>query len=109
LLQREKHEKLCYVIAESLNTILTVKKYGRTALSYTVTEKGTVTIPAQIRRKYKLRTGSKVRFIETEHGALLLPAPSMEELRGIMSKEVGYKIINRINTERRAEASNDES
>ena len=78
-------------------------------MSYTVTEKGTVTIPAEIRRKYKLKTGSKVRFVETEHGALLLPAPSMEELIGILSKELGYKIIREINDERMKEASRDES
>lgn len=78
-------------------------------MSYTITEKGTVTIPVEIRRKYKLKTGSKVRFVETEHGALLLPAPSMEELKGILSKEVGYKIIKEINAERMTEATRDES
>ncbi|HYB02957.1 MAG TPA: AbrB/MazE/SpoVT family DNA-binding domain-containing protein [Nitrososphaerales archaeon] len=83
--------------------------YGFQNMSYTVTEKGTVTIPAEIRRKYKLKTGSKVRFVETEHGALLLPAPSMEELIGILSKELGYKIIREINHERMKEASRDES
>jgi hypothetical protein len=32
------------------------------------------------------------------------PAPSMEELRGILSKEIGYEIIRQINAERRKEA-----
>ena len=78
-------------------------------MSYTVTEKGTVTIPVEIRKKYKLNPGSKVRFIDTEHGALLVPTPTMEELRGILSKEVGYQIIREIHAERRAEAARDES
>jgi len=83
--------------------------YGFQNMSYTVTEKGTVTIPAEIRRKYKLKTGSKVQFVETEHGALLLFAASMEELVGILSKELGYKIIREINDERMKETSGDES
>ena len=83
--------------------------YGFQNMSYTITEKGTVTIPAKIRRKYKMKTGSKVRFVETEHGALLLPDPSMEELRGILSKEVGYKIVREINADRMKEASRSEN
>lgn len=70
-------------------------------MSFTLSEEGTVEIPIQIRKKYKLRAGSKARFVETECGVLLLPDSSMEELRGILSKEVGYKIIREINEERR--------
>jgi bifunctional DNA-binding transcriptional regulator/antitoxin component of YhaV-PrlF toxin-antitoxin module len=74
-----------------------------------VTEKGTVTIPVEIRKKYKLRRGSKVRFLDTEHGALLVPAPSFEELRGILSKEVAYEIIKELQVERRQEAARHKS
>ena len=78
-------------------------------MSYTVTGKGTVTIPVEIRRKYKLKKGSKVKFIETDHGALLVPAPSFEELRGVIGKEVAYKIIKELQKERALEAKRDES
>jgi len=76
-------------------------------LSHTVTEKGTVTIPAEIRRKHNLKKGSKVRFIETEQGALIVPVLTLEDLRGIDKdrKKLVYRMIKELQTERRAEAS----
>jgi AbrB family looped-hinge helix DNA binding protein len=76
-------------------------------LSYTVTEKGTVTIPVRIRKKLHLKKGSKVKFLETEQGALLIPAPTFEELRGVIPKEVAYEIIKELEVERRLEAERD--
>lgn len=78
-------------------------------MSYTITEKGTVTIPAKLRKKYNLKEGSKVRFIETERGALIVPSPSFEELRGIIKKEDAYAMIRELHEERRREAQQDES
>lgn len=48
----------------------------------TVTEKGTVTLPADIRRRYSLRKGSKVRILEDEKGILIIPIPRLEDLFG---------------------------
>ncbi|MEM2480330.1 MAG: AbrB/MazE/SpoVT family DNA-binding domain-containing protein, partial [Candidatus Bathyarchaeia archaeon] len=50
---------------------------------YTITEKGTVTIPAEIRRKYNLRKGSRVEFVETDEGILIIPVVPLEELYGV--------------------------
>ena len=79
-------------------------------LSHTVTEKGTVTIPAEIRRKHNLKKGSKVKFIETEQGALIVPVLSLADLRGIDKdrKEIVYKMIKELQAERREEASRGE-
>lgn len=76
-------------------------------MSYTITEKGTVTIPAEIRKKYKLRKGSRVEFIETEEGVLLVPVIPLEELFGAdkAAKEKVYQIIRELEEERRREAS----
>lgn len=80
-------------------------------MSYTVTEKGTVTIPVGIRRKYHLKKGSRVEFIETERGALLVPIPTFWELRGIDKerKDTAYKMIRELHEERRKEASREDS
>ena len=40
---------------------------GKSVLSHTATEKGTVKIPVEIRRRYNLKKGSKGKFIETKY------------------------------------------
>ena len=77
-------------------------------MSYTVTEKGTVTIPVDIRKKYTLKKGTKVKFVETENGTLLVPAPPFEELRGIFSKKEAREMIKELQKERREEAAQED-
>ena len=48
----------------------------------TVTSKSMVSIPAKIREKYGIREGSKVEFVESDEGVLLVPVKSLSELRG---------------------------
>jgi AbrB family looped-hinge helix DNA binding protein len=73
---------------------------------HTVTKKGTVTIPVKIRKKHNLKEGSKVKFIETENGALIMPVLSLADLRGIdkKRKDIVYKMIRELQAERRQEA-----
>lgn len=49
----------------------------------TVTEKGMITLPADIRRKYSIKKGSKVKLMEDEKGILVVPVPRLEDLFGI--------------------------
>jgi len=49
----------------------------------TVTEKGMITLPADIRRKYSIKKGSKVKLMEEEKGILVVPIPKFEDLFGI--------------------------
>lgn len=79
-------------------------------MSYTITEKGTVTIPAEIRKKYMLRKGSRVEFIETDEGVLLVPVIPLEGLFGTdkARKETVYGLIKELQEERRKEASEEE-
>lgn len=75
-------------------------------MGYTVTEKGTVTIPAEIRKKYGLRKGSIVEFVETDEGILLVPVVTFEELFGAdkAAKEKVYEMIRELQEERRRES-----
>ncbi len=50
---------------------------------YRDTEKGTITIPVEVRRKLGLTKWSRVDFAETDDGVLILPVISFEELKGI--------------------------
>ena len=48
----------------------------------TITSKSMITIPAEIREKYRLKQGMKLEFVEYEDGLLLVPVKSLRELRG---------------------------
>ncbi len=41
-----------------------------------------VSIPAKIREKYGIHQGSKLEFVESDEGVLLVPVKSLGELRG---------------------------
>lgn len=47
-----------------------------------VTSKGQLVIPARIRRKYGIKSGTKVRFVEREHEILFQPVTS-EYIRSV--------------------------
>ncbi len=53
----------------------------------TVTSKSMVTIPSKIRKKYGLRQGSKVEFVEVEGGLLLVPLKPLRELNGVAKEK----------------------
>ncbi|MCQ5362921.1 MAG: AbrB/MazE/SpoVT family DNA-binding domain-containing protein [Candidatus Methanomethylicia archaeon] len=82
----------------------------RKELGYTITEKGTVTIPAEIRKKYKLGKGSRIEFVETGEGVLIVPVIPLEDLFGADKaiKETVYQMIKELQEERRKEASDEE-
>jgi len=84
--------------------------YGERPLSHTITSKGTVTVPVGIRKKYKLRRGSRVKFIETEEGIFLVPAIPLNELFAAdrEMKEKVYEMIRELQEERGREASEEE-
>lgn len=46
--------------------------YVRKMTTATVTSKGQVTIPAEIRRKLRLHAGSKIDFIENKAGEMVI-------------------------------------
>ena len=71
-----------------------------------MTEKGTVTVPAEIRRKLGLGKGSQIDFVETDEGILIVPVIPFEELRGAdrNRKKIVYQMIREIQRDRALEA-----
>ena len=47
-----------------------------------VNRKGQTTIPARVRKKYKIEQGTRLQVIETKEGILLKPAESIWDLAG---------------------------
>ena len=72
----------------------------------TVTSKSMVSIPVRIREKYGIREGSKVEFVESEEGLLLVPVRSLTELRGAFKghEKLVREGIRELDREHRKEA-----
>lgn len=75
-------------------------------MGYRITEKGTVTIPVDVRRKLGLVKGAQVDFVTTDEGVLIVPVIPFEKLYGIDrdKKKMVYKMIRELHEERRREA-----
>lgn len=75
----------------------------------TVTSKSMVTIPSRIRKKYGLREGSKVRFVEIEDGLMVVPLKSLREMRGIdkARADIIIGMVKELEKEHREEAVRD--
>jgi AbrB family looped-hinge helix DNA binding protein len=58
----------------------------------TLTSKSMVTTPSRIRRKYGLRQGSKVEFVEIEEGIFLVPLKTLKELRGAAGRRATHMV-----------------
>ncbi len=69
--------------------MVTIDIYGAKNMGEvaTVTSKSMVTIPSKIRKKYGLRQGSKVEFVEVEGGLLLVPLKPLRELNGVAKEK----------------------
>jgi AbrB family looped-hinge helix DNA binding protein len=79
-------------------------------MGYTITEKGTVTIPSEIRKRHSLLKGTQVDFIETDEGVLIVPVVPLEDLLGVDKdrEEVIFQMIRELQAEHRREASGEE-
>ncbi|MBI2183981.1 MAG: AbrB/MazE/SpoVT family DNA-binding domain-containing protein [Thaumarchaeota archaeon] len=71
----------------------------------TVTSKSMVTVPSKIRKKYGLRQGSKVEFVEVEEGLFLVPLKTLRELRGAAKEKSSLLVeaVRELNREHREE------
>ncbi len=49
--------------------------------SIKITTNGRITIPAPLRKKYKLTPGKKVRFEEAENGIIITPLFTKKEIK----------------------------
>ena len=72
----------------------------------TVTSKSMVTIPSSIRRRYGIKDGDKVQFVEVDGAVMMIPVKSLTEMRGL-DKEHAKALregIRELNREHRKEA-----
>jgi AbrB family looped-hinge helix DNA binding protein len=78
---------------------------GLTAIA-TVTSKSMVTIPAAVRRKYSIRNGDKVQFVEVDGAIMMIPVRSLSEMHGLDKDHAKALLegVRELNLEHRKEA-----
>jgi AbrB family looped-hinge helix DNA binding protein len=71
----------------------------------TVTSKSMINIPASIRRKYGIKQGDKVVFVESEQGIVLIRVPPLNELfgSGRAHRDKLVKAVKELEAEHRSE------
>jgi AbrB family looped-hinge helix DNA binding protein len=72
----------------------------------TITSKSMVKIPSRLRRKYNLRQGTRVEFVEIDEGLFLVPVKMLRELRGTAKEKSNLLIeaVRELEKEHREEA-----
>lgn len=72
----------------------------------TVTSKTMVTIPSSIRRKYGIREGDRVHFVEVDGAIMMIPAKSLSEMQGMdkAHSKALFQGVRELNREHRKEA-----
>lgn len=62
----------------------------------TLSSKFQISIPKEVREKQKWRAGQEFAFVPSEGGIMLVPVPTLEELRGIAAgaDPTGYRDRN---------------
>jgi AbrB family looped-hinge helix DNA binding protein len=61
-----------------------------------VTRKGQTTIPAKLRKKYKIQEGTRLEVIETEEGILFKPKKSTIDLAGSGGKHASPEEMKKL-------------
>lgn len=71
----------------------------------TISAKGQISIPAELRRRYDLNMGDQLIVRETEQGLVLTPVPDhpLLDLRGCLKAKHGKKLNEELLDERRIE------
>ena len=68
----------------------------------TLTERGQTVIPAEIRKRYDLKKGDKLIWLDTGKTITVIPVPS-DIVAALEGSGKGYKLTERLLAERRAD------
>jgi AbrB family looped-hinge helix DNA binding protein len=68
------------------------------------TAKGQIVIPAELRRKYRIKAGTKIQVIDTGDAILLKPVTE-ESLKRLQGKLKGKGVLKSLLEERRKDAA----
>ena len=72
----------------------------------TLTERGQTVIPAEIRKRYNLKKGDRLIWLDTGKTITVIPVPS-DIVAALEGPGKGYKLTERLLAERRADYANE--
>jgi AbrB family looped-hinge helix DNA binding protein len=72
-------------------------------LSATVTSKGQLVVPAELRRKHGIEAGTKVRFLEDQFGQIILQPITEDYIDRVMGCLAGSNLLETWEIEHRRE------
>lgn len=72
-----------------------------------VTEKGQIVIPAELRRKYQIKAGTRIYLIDTGEAILLKPVTE-ESLKQLQGRLKGKGVLRSLLEERRKDVEREE-
>lgn len=72
----------------------------------TLTERGQTVIPAEIRKRYNLKKGDKLIWLDTGKTITVIPAPP-DIVAALEGSGKGYKLTERLLAERKADYANE--
>ena len=84
-------------------TLTYVLHVGSMTTEVVVTRKGQTTIPARLRKKFKIEQGTRLEVVETKEGILFKPKVSMWDLAGSGAKYATVEEMKKLLDEMRAE------
>jgi len=72
----------------------------------TVTSKSMITIPSSLRRKYGIKDGDKVQFVEVDGAIMMIPVKSLAEMHGMFREHAKALLegVRELDREHRKEA-----
>ena len=68
----------------------------------TLSERGQTVVPAELRRRYELKPGTELEWLDTGHGLLVVPVPT-DPLAALVGRGQGEGLLPKLLEERRRE------
>ncbi|MHA1990822.1 MAG: AbrB/MazE/SpoVT family DNA-binding domain-containing protein [Candidatus Hodarchaeales archaeon] len=68
-----------------------------------ITKNGMINIPAELRKKLKIKAGDTISFVETPEGMMIVPIKNIFELTDPKEYQIAKEIIREITKDRKEE------
>ncbi len=85
-----------------------MEKYNVTMTNATLTKNGMINLPIEIRKKFNLKPGDKISFVDTGEGIFVVPVKTLFDLINPDEKENTIAMVKELIAEHKIEAEKGE-